>query len=69
MAQSDARDQEVAGLIPAWFFNIEIDHEIFSVVIQEGLLSISGERMCTNTGSCQFLVKECAQILVVVSFW
>ena len=35
---------------------IEIDHEIFSMVIrslpliQEGQLSISGERMYTNTG-------------------
>ena len=39
------------------FGNIpEIDYEIFSTfilsfpVIQEGQLSISGERMCTNTG-------------------
>ena len=35
---------------------MEIDHEIFSTVIlslqliQEGQLSVSGERMCTNTG-------------------
>ena len=35
---------------------MEIDHEIFSTLslslplIQEGLLSVSGERMCTNTG-------------------
>ena len=35
---------------------IEIDHNIFSMVslslqlIQEGQLSVSGERMCTNTG-------------------
>ena len=40
-------DQEVAGSI------VEIDHEIFSTVIlslpliQEGQLSVSGERMCT----------------------
>ena len=44
-------DQEVAGLFSARF-----DHEIFSSVIlylpliQEGHLSVSGERMCTNTG-------------------
>ena len=35
---------------------MEIDHEIFSTVIlslpliQEGQLSVSGERICTNTG-------------------
>ena len=35
---------------------IEINHEIFSMVIlsllltQEGQLSVSGERMCTHTG-------------------
>ena len=49
MAQLDARrtgDQEVAGFM-------ESDHEIFSTVIlslpliQEGHLSVSGERMCT----------------------
>ena len=49
-------DQEVAGLTPAEFgsiFFVEIDHEIFSTVIhslpliQEGQLSVSGERMCT----------------------
>ena len=40
-------DQEVAGAAP------EIDHEIFATVIlslpliQEGQLSVSGERMCT----------------------
>ena len=54
MAQLDARptgDQEVADLIPAGVGNI--DHEIFSTVIlslpliQEGQLSVSGERMCT----------------------
>ena len=48
-------DQEVAGSIPAEVGNIllEIDHEIFSTVIlslpliQEGQLSVSGERMST----------------------
>ena len=53
-------DQEVAGSIPAevgnilsWRLIVEIDHEIFSTVIlslpliQEGQLSVSGERMCT----------------------
>ena len=60
VAQLDVRptdDQEVVGLTPtrsATF--IEIDHEIFSVVIlslqliQEGQLSVSGKRMCTSTG-------------------
>ena len=58
MAQLDAHstgDQEVAGSTPAcWQHSImEIDHEIFSVVIlslpliQEGQLSVSGERVCT----------------------
>ena len=43
-------DQEVAGSTPA---EVEIDHEIFAMVIlslpliQEGQLSVSGERMCT----------------------
>ena len=62
MAQLDvhpAGDQEVPGLIPARSCNIffvEIDHEIFSMVIlsysliQEGQLSVSGERKCTSTG-------------------
>ena len=50
-------DQEVSGSTPAEVGNIlkfvEIDHEIFSTVIlslpliQEGQLSVSGERMCT----------------------
>ena len=48
-------DQEVAGLTPRWGRQhsfVEIDHEIFSTVIlslpliQEGQLSVSGERMC-----------------------
>ena len=52
-------DQKVAHLIPSMSGNIsfmEIDHEIFSTVIlsfpliQEGQLSVSGERMCTCTG-------------------
>ena len=44
-------DQEVAGSTTAEVGNI--DHEIFSTVIlslpliQEGQLSVSGERMCT----------------------
>ena len=58
MAQLDAcptGDQEVVGSIPtvsATFF-VEIDHEIFSMVIlsllliQKGHLSVSGERVCT----------------------
>ena len=48
-------DQKVAGSTPAEVGNIfvEIDHEIFSMIIlslpliQEGQLSVSGERMCT----------------------
>ena len=49
-------DQEVTGSTPTEVGNIlivEIDHEIFSTVIlsllliQEGQLSVSGERMCT----------------------
>ena len=59
MAQLDVRltgDQDVVGSTPAEVGNIlfvEIDHEIFSTVIlslpliQEGQLSVSGERMCT----------------------
>ena len=58
MAHSDGCpicDQEVTGSVPAWS-SMEIDHEIFSMVIlsllliQEGQLSVSGERMCTSTG-------------------
>ena len=57
-AQLDARptgDQEVLGLTPPpWLatFFVEIDHEIFSMVIlslllaQEGQLTVSGKRMC-----------------------
>ena len=48
-------DQEVAGSTPAEVGNILswIDHNIFSMgilslpLIQEGQLSVSGERMCT----------------------
>ena len=49
-------DQEVAGSTPRrgrQHSFVEIDHEIFSTVIlslpliQEGQLSVSGERMCT----------------------
>ena len=61
VAQLDARptgDQEVAGSTPAdrrgrQHSFVEIDHEIFSTVIlslpliQEGQVSVSGERMCT----------------------
>ena len=54
-------DQEVAGSTPAEVGNIffvETDHEIFSTVIlsilliQEGQLSVSGERMCTILVKC-----------------
>ena len=59
VAQLDARltgDQEVAGSTPRrgrQHSFVEIGHEIFSTVflslllIQEGQLSVSGERMCT----------------------
>ena len=58
VAQLDARltgDQEVAGqpLSGRQYSFVEIDHEIFSMVIlslpliQEGQLSVSGKRMCT----------------------
>ena len=58
MAQLDARPtgvQEVAGSTPQGRQHsfVEIDHEIFSKVIlslppiQEGQLSVSGERICT----------------------
>ena len=61
MAELDVRptgDQEIVGSIPARLatYFVEIDHEIFSTVIlallliQEGQLSVSGERMCTRTG-------------------
>ena len=49
-------DQEVAGSTPAEV--MEIGHEIFSMVIlslwliQEGQLSVSGERMCTILVNC-----------------
>ena len=58
MAQFDAHlteDQEVVGLTPTGSQHcfVEIDHEILSTVIlslpqiQEGQLSVSGQRMCT----------------------
>ena len=46
-------DQEVTGLTPSVFEQVEIDNEIFSTVIlsllliQEGQLSVSGKRLCT----------------------
>ena len=53
---------EVASLTPTGsatsFHEQKIDHEIFSTVllslplIQEGQLSVSGERMCTILVSC-----------------
>ena len=61
VAQSDVcltGDQEVAGLIPAGSGNIlswQLNMKYFSVVILSLLLI---------RGNCQFLVKECAQILV-----
>ena len=60
MAQLDARDKEVAVLTPPGRQHsfVEIDHEIFSTVIlsllliQEGQLSVSCERMCTILVHC-----------------
>ena len=57
LAACSTVDQEVVGLIPTMSGNIllEIDLEVFSTVIlylsviQEGQLSVSGERMCTST--------------------
>ena len=49
-------DQDIMGLIQQYTF-VEIDHEIFSMVILflslilEGQLSLSGERMCTSTSN------------------
>ena len=58
IAQSGASPtayQGVASSIPAWSHTIvEIDHEIISMVIlllpriQEGLLSVTSESMCTK---------------------
>ena len=68
VAQSDAPptgDQEVKRFEPHRVQQhsfMEIDHEIFSMIIlslpliQEGQMSVSG--------SCQFLAKKCAQVLV-----
>ena len=60
VAQLEARaigDQEFEGSISTGVGSfVEIDHEIFSTVIlslpliQEGQLSVSGERMCTSIG-------------------
>ena len=63
VAQLEARptsDQEVLGSTPpGWqHFCVELDNEIFSMVIfsipliQEGQLSVSGERMCTILVYC-----------------
>ena len=63
VAQLDAHptgDQEVAGSTPAGRQHsfVEIDHEIFCMVIlslpliQEGQSSVSGERMCTILVNC-----------------
>ena len=48
-------DRGIASLIPAQSHTfLEIDHEIISMIIllltliQEGLLSVTSERMCTN---------------------
>ena len=53
-------DQEVAGSIPlGWQHSfMEIDHEIFSMIIlslpliKEGQLSVSGQMMCTILVKC-----------------
>ena len=55
VVQLDAQSigDQVVGLTPAKVGFVEIDHEIFSTVIlslpliQEGQMSVSGERMCT----------------------
>ena len=63
MAQLDAcltGDEEVEGSTPPGLQHsfVEIDHEIFSMVIlslplfQEGQLSVSGGRMCTILVNC-----------------
>ena len=63
MAELDARptgDQEVVSSTPPGRQHsfVEIDHEIFSSIIrffpliQEGQLSVSGERMCTILVNC-----------------
>ena len=70
VAQLDAPptdDQEVAGSTTTTF--VEIDHEIFSTVIlslpliQEGQLSVSGERMCT------ILVNHLEDLACPVNVW
>ena len=61
MAQLDAcltGDLEVTGSIPLGWQHSFVDHEIFSMVIlsltliQEGQLSVSGERICTLLVNC-----------------
>ena len=65
-------DQEVAGSSPRrgrQHSSAEIDHEIFSTVIlslsliQEGQLSVSGERMCT------ILVNRLEDLACPVNVW
>ena len=50
---SPAADTGVTSLIPAWSHSfVEIDHKMISMVIllliQEGLLSVTSESMCTK---------------------
>ena len=62
MAQLDARptgDQEVTGLIHARSGNISL----WRLIMKYFLWSFS-PFCCFKKGSCQFLAKECAQILV-----
>ena len=70
MAQSDVRstnDQEGSGFDTHWvrqYSFVEIDQEIFSVVIlslpliQEGQLSVFCERMCTSTSYNQACIGK-----------
>ena len=64
---SPAADPGVVSLIPAWSHTfVEIDHEIISLVIllpliQEGLLSVTGEIMCMNywfTAKSKFAMEK-----------
>ena len=75
MAQLDVcttGNQEVAGLtLPGWQHSfVQIDHEIFSMVIlslplfQERQLSVSGKRMCTILVYCP--VNVCFSKLTVL---
>ena len=72
VAQLDGRptgDQEIAGSTSAEVGNILIDHEMFSTVIlslpliQEGQLSVSGERMCT------ILVNRLEDLACPIKVW